>query len=210
MSNSFDFVAPYYDFLAHLVFGNKLLDAQCKNLKNISANRTKISVLIVGGGTGKYLRAFCDRFTNAHVTYVEASEKMLSLAKKKVKNADLDRVEFVLSKWEDFYTENIYDVLITNFFLDCFSDRTLPIIVDKGYERLARKGIWLVTDFKHQPKVPGRLLIKVMYSFFRFVSNLETRNLPDYNTLFKHSGLSKFHDSLEVNGLVMNVALEKD
>ena len=84
--NDFNFIAPFYDVLARIVFGNAILKAQTTHLSEINEND---QVLILGGGTGKLLEhiPFCDR-----VDYVEKSEKMIRIAKRRLVNRSVNFV----------------------------------------------------------------------------------------------------------------------
>ena len=46
---NFNYIAPFYDTLCQLVFGQRVKNAQIESLKFIPANST---ILIAGGGTG--------------------------------------------------------------------------------------------------------------------------------------------------------------
>ena len=51
--NGFDKIAPFYDSLKRLVFGNALAESQRALLASIKKNG---NVLIIGGGPEKYLK----------------------------------------------------------------------------------------------------------------------------------------------------------
>ncbi len=78
---SFDWIAPYYDWLTRLVFGRSIRRAQRHFLGQIPPGAR---VLVVGGGTGWLLVDLLKRPAVTHVTYLEASAVMLRLAQQKV------------------------------------------------------------------------------------------------------------------------------
>ncbi|NJM24788.1 MAG: hypothetical protein HC859_03975 [Bacteroidia bacterium] len=72
--NGFDILAPHYDWMAALVYGSSIRKAQLCFAGHIPDGA---SVLILGGGTGWYLRALMKRRPTCKVHYVEASKKMI-------------------------------------------------------------------------------------------------------------------------------------
>ena len=63
-TNGFDFIAPYYDKLASLVYGNAIKNSQHVFLDRIpKASR----ILVVGGGSGVFLSALHQEVPDAHV-----------------------------------------------------------------------------------------------------------------------------------------------
>lgn len=180
MKNDFDFVAPIYDTLSKVVFGKKLDQAQ-KTF--ISIIRPSSRVLIVGGGTGgilKWLPTNCA----LKIDYVELSQKMLNKAKAKTSVGN--SVEFYAK--DVLEVEGAYDVVVANFFLDCFAHDRLPTAVQKLKDLLSNNGSLMVTDFYPSANRYQKLLLKVMLSFFRLTSRLEASELLDIHGTIKQSG----------------------
>ena len=81
MKGNYYNVAPFYDLLSHLVFGNSISQALLFLVTAIPANS---SVLIIGGGTGQILEEISKKYISGlQITYVEISKKMISLSKKR-------------------------------------------------------------------------------------------------------------------------------
>ncbi len=180
MKNDFNLVAPVYDTLSKLVFGKKLDQAQKTFIPIIKPNSR---VLIVGGGTGNILKWLPTNF-NLAVDYVELSEKMLDKAKMQASNGNT--IEFYAS--DVLEVKGVYDVVIANFFLDCFSHERLPEVIQKLKGRLDKGGRLIVTDFYPSENGYQRLLLKIMHSFFRLTSRLEASALSDIHGTIKQSG----------------------
>ena len=87
--SNFNFIAPFYNFLQRLIFGNHLQKAQSFFLNEIKPSST---VLIIGGGSGEIISSIFQVSIPEKVVFVEQSSKMIELAKPKVKN---NKVEFV-------------------------------------------------------------------------------------------------------------------
>jgi len=185
MNNNYDRVAGFYDSLSKLVFGNALMQAQRSMLHKIPAHS---KILIVGGGTG----AMMEEIAKLHpaglsITYVEISEKMTALARQR--NVGQNRVEFVHAAIEDYRTDRTFDVIITAFLFDNFKQEKAELVFNVLNKLLSVKGHWLLADFYIDPKkLWQKWLLRSMYLFFNILSNVETNQLPETETLFHANG----------------------
>ncbi|OEK02576.1 hypothetical protein BFP97_14050 [Roseivirga sp. 4D4] len=185
MKNDFNLVAPVYDTLSKLVFGKKLEQAQKTFISIIQPNSR---VLIVGGGAGRILEWLPANF-NLQIQYVELSESMLNKAKAKTSVGN--NIEFHVG--DALGVKGVYDVVIANFFLDCFAQERLPEVLQKLKSRLNENGKLMVTDFYPSEHWYQKLLLKVMHSFFRLASQLEAGELTDIHGTIKRSGFETAH-----------------
>src|SRR3954467_9940136 len=83
MSANFNFIARYYNFLSGLIFGKSIHKAQLFYINQIPDDAI---VLIVGGGSGKFLYDFLLRKRVNKILYVESSAEMLRLSEAKIKD----------------------------------------------------------------------------------------------------------------------------
>lgn len=175
--NQFDFVAPFYDRLASLIFGRGLLIAQRVHLGDICEGS---KVLVVGGGAGKILQN--KAFQKAQsIEYVELSRKMISKAK--IQGASLSNISFIQ---QDFFEHRgKYDFIICNFFLDCFDEQHLADAVQCLCEQLSQNGTLLVTDFQPSKNLKSTLIIRLMLLFFKIVTSLQAKDLLDIQKYLK-------------------------
>ena len=74
-------IAPFYDHLVKLVFGDKLKELQCSFLKKIQSND---KVLILGGGTGWILEEIDSVCVNTDIVYIDKSPSMIKRAKRRI------------------------------------------------------------------------------------------------------------------------------
>lgn len=181
---SFDSIAPVYDSLSHMVYGKSIVTAQQHFLKYISEGSR---VLIVGGGTGWIIDALFAVNKTCSVVYMEASQKMLQKAKNRIGIDDQSRITFLLQS--EMPSEGLYDVIITNFFLDLFPPPALEQIIYQLKGRLMHNGIWIVTDFVDDGKLWQQMLLKLMYLFFNRVSKIEATSLPPWQVLLADAGM---------------------
>src|SRR5690606_22865871 len=84
-NTNFDSIAPIYDGLSRLVFGNALQRAQTEHISLIPPNS---NVLLIGGGSGWLLEQLLTYSPLAEVTYLEVSPKMLQLAQLRMSKQD--------------------------------------------------------------------------------------------------------------------------
>lgn len=190
-------MARIYDGLATLVFGNSIVASQQCFLDRIPPNA---KVLILGGGTGWILNEIARTNTTCEVWYIDASAKMIALAKRK--NADAQRVHFIHGTEDDIPPGNTFDVLITNFYLDLFDTERLPVVLHKITFPLARDARWIVTDFIDRKRLWQSILLRLMYSFFRVVARLENGRLCDWNRMINRKGYRKVDSRLFYRGFI--------
>lgn len=181
--NNYDKIANQYDTLSRLVFFKSQVIAQTDQLSNISKNS---SVLIVGGGTGWIL----EEITKLHssglkIIYVEISAKMLALSK--ARNYGNNEVEFVNLGIEDFETNLIFDVILTPFLFDNFSEHRVEIVFSKLNKLLRQNGKWLLVDFclnTNKGQWWKCFILKSMYLFFKLLGIVEATHLIDVKPYF--------------------------
>ncbi len=183
MKGNYDNVALFYDLLAHLIFGNAVLHSQIFLINTIPANST---ILIIGGGTGRILKEISKRHKQGlQITYVEISGKMMRQSEKR--DTGNNKVIFINKSIADVTFYQSFDVVITPFLFDNFSYNTCKTIFDKIDDVLRPEGLWLFADFQQSKKnnLLQKLLMNVMYLFFRLLCKIEAEQLQDMGVLFK-------------------------
>ena len=171
----FDRLAPVYDRFARLVYGSAIRDAQ---LFFLSAIPPTANVLILGGGTGWLLTDLFKTHPECKVCYVEASAKMLALAQQQLPAQKKGQVQFILGTESSIPTAKPFDAVITAFYLDLFLPGTLRHIIDRVSTALTPSSIWLVSDFTTPKNWWQKIVLKIMYIFFRQVCGIEATHLP--------------------------------
>ncbi|WP_316756153.1 class I SAM-dependent methyltransferase [Pedobacter aquatilis] len=183
MINNYDKIANQYDTLSRLVFFKSQVNAQINQLHNIPKDS---SVLIVGGGTGWILQEIAKLHPSGiKIIYVEISAKMLALSK--ARNYGGNEVEFVNLGIEDFETNLIFDVILTPFLFDNFSEQRIGVVFSKLNNLLKQNGKWLLVDFSlnaNKGKWWKWLVLKSMYVFFKMLGIVEATNLIDVKPYF--------------------------
>ena len=134
------------------------------------------SVLILGGGSGNLLKKLLKRYPQLTVDYIDISAKMIQLAREKTQNPSI--VNFIVGTEQNIPNRN-YTVVITNFYLDLFAEQTLERVIQKIKTHLNPEARWLVTDFVSE-KGWHKIMLWIMYRFFRIVAGIEARKLPNW------------------------------
>lgn len=173
----FNWLAGVYDILVRIVFGRALCNAQLVYLDKIPKNA---NVLFLGGGTGLVLKHLLRIHPTCEVWYVEASSSMIEAATKHIHELSAKkRVHFIHGTHESIPNSIRFDVIIAGFFLDLF-DEELSNVIRKIKTSLHSDGQLLVTDFVDGGKKWQRILLQIMYWFFRTTCGIEAMRLPHW------------------------------
>lgn len=209
MPNNYDAVAWFYDGLAQLVFGKSLVKAQRFLVKNI---QPKSHVLIVGGGTGWILEEIAHvQASTLKITYVEISGRMI--AQSKNKNYLQNKVCFVHAGIEDCETDQQFDVILTPFLFDNFSETRIQNVFNQLHQNLKPDGLWLVCDFQVQDNYKSiwqKLLLQTMYLFFGLLCKVETKTLIKMNPYFDRKNYRLIQDKTFYKGFIISQFYKKN
>jgi ubiquinone/menaquinone biosynthesis C-methylase UbiE len=168
-----------------LLAGEKLQRCRTAFLDRIPTAR---NILLVGEGHGRCLIECRRRFPNARIVCIDASEKMLVQARRRMllQMDNSCNVEFVRADvlaWVP--PTRKFDLIATNFFLDCFPREQLEKVIRLLATAATPSSNWLLADFqlasRGLKRVRSRLILWSMYSFFRAVTCLPASHLaiPD-------------------------------
>jgi SAM-dependent methyltransferase len=190
---SFDILAPHYRWMELLLAGEKLQRCRTEFLDVIPVCR---NILLLGEGHGRGLVECRRRFPMARIACVDASARMLAQARAELARHALSasNVKFIQADILDgLPTAETYDLIITNFFLDCFRPEQLERIVSQ-LARCADEGAnWLIADFQTPAdgwrRLRGRLILWLMYRFFRTITRIPAQKLRSPDTFLKQAGL---------------------
>jgi ubiquinone/menaquinone biosynthesis C-methylase UbiE len=197
--NDFNFVAPVYDRLARIVFGNRLREIQLIWLDLIPKDA---NVLIMGGGTGWILDEINKIKPQVHIDYVEASAKMVELSGNRP--IDMSDINLIYGNEANIPRNRVYDVIITNFFLDVFEIARLNSVLKKLNLVLSGNGILICSDFQMTKQLRHRFLIWLMHRFFGLVSGMESKHLKDLPKHIQESGFLLKEQATAYNGLLFS------
>ena len=192
---SFDAIAPWYRALEWLAFGEQLQRCRVACLGEIAAPRR---ALIVGEGNGRFLCELLRVYPAVEVDCLEASARMLQLARQRVEQTSPDyvaRVHFLhddITSWNA--PEDRYDLIVTHFVLDCFREAELALIIKKLADAAIADASWLLADFRVPSRgfarVRARAWLALMYGFFRAAAGIQATRLIDPTPLIQAHGFA--------------------
>jgi ubiquinone/menaquinone biosynthesis C-methylase UbiE len=205
MSANFNNSAWFYDALGRMVYGRALINAQAFLLKFIPESS---KILIVGGGTGWIL----EEITKLHpaglkITYVEIAPKMAALSKKRNKGGNA--VTFINAAIEDVTLPMDFDVVMTPFLFDNFTQDSMERIFAHIHSGLKPGGLWLNCDFQLMGKWWQSALLKTMFWFFRVVCKIEASKLPDIEKQFGLFGCGVIAEQSFYGGFISSKIYQK-
>ncbi len=167
-----------YGILKFLVFGRRLNRAEECRLDELTDVRT---VLVFGGGAGKVLEHSFFTDVSVQIVFVDASSRMLSIAKERANKLGLVKVRFIRGTQLDLSDES-FDLILCPFVLDVFSDDELPEVLTILSSRLNETGRLIVTDFTKGVTATNQWLVPFMYFFFRLAGALSVKNIGAIET----------------------------
>lgn len=202
-----DRIAPYYEFLEHLSFGKSLERRRCAFLRETQTSKRAI---VCGGGDGRFLARLLRANSRVLVDFVDLSPGMIELAERRVAGmgpAYRARVRFYVGDVGEFQAQpKCYDLIVTNFFLDCFSETELSTIVARLAGWGAPRGRWLVSDFSEVDGAIGHLwtsgIIKGLYAAFEVTTGLQVKSLANYVAALARLGYRRCHEETAWSGLL--------
>ena len=186
---NFDRVATPYRWLETAAFGQQLQQARVAFVRQIAAPRC---VLVVGEGNGRFLAAFLQAYPDAAVTCVEASARMIALARKRVRKEQVDFIEADIRAVALPPVQ--YDLIVTHFVLDCFCEATLREVVAKLARAATPEASWLLADFREPPggweQRHAQFWLRSMYGFFRLTTGIDADQLVDPSPFLREAGFA--------------------
>lgn len=181
MAANYNNSAWFYDRLARLVYGKALINAQIYLLKHIPENA---KVLIIGGGTGWILEELVHIHSSGlQITYVEIAPNMAALSQKR--NIGNNHVNFINEGIEKVNLPPDFDIALTPFLLDNFTQENFTIIFKSISDLLKPNGLWLNASFQLTGKWWQQVMLQTMFVFFKVICGIEASKLPGISAAFE-------------------------
>lgn len=198
----FDWLARHYRWLEFVLAGGKLQKCRLAHLAKLPA---PVEVAFFGEGNGRCLVEVARAFPQARITCFDLSRQMLIRAERRLESHGLksDRIRFVQTdvlEWAP--VPQTYDLIITHFFLDCFTPEQLAEVIRRIAVAAAPRARWLIADFCEPERGWSRwranLILEAMYATFQLGTGLPADQLtpPD--------------EGLRQNGFVLRERLHFD
>jgi len=148
----------------------------------------------LGGGTGWVLTEVLRLRPAAAVLYLEASPRMLGRARARLQRlapAAGTQVEFRQGTQSRLLPTEGFDAILTFFVLDCLAAADVAPALARLRAALRPGAPWLLADFRPARRGWRRLLLVLMYAFFRLATGLRARELPNLRQLLGQQGLRR-------------------
>jgi len=197
-----DGIARWYRALEYLVFGRALERRRLEFMNRMTDAR---SVLILGDGDGRFTAEFVRRNPEAKVDSIDLSPRMIKIAKRRA--GDLaSQVNFRVGDARTVSLAGKYDLVVTHFFLDCFTDQELDAVVARVSEHCEPGASWVLSEFALPegglPRIGARLLIRFMYFCFWVLTGLTVKNLPPCARIMANFGFRLNERRVALGGLL--------
>jgi len=142
--NNYGRLSAFYDWMAHLNSRGQI--RACKASQSSYIGRGD-RVLYVGAGSG-YDAALAAR-QGALVTVVELSEAIVRRARRTFQRLGVqDDIELIVGDTLKHQRPGQYDAVVTNFFLDVFSEPLMKLMLAHLSAQLTPTGRLLIADFR--------------------------------------------------------------
>jgi tRNA (cmo5U34)-methyltransferase len=197
--DGFNKIAFAYDAMARIFIGNSIREAQRFFLPEI---RQAKHILVLGGGTGWILRDILRVNPKAAIVYVEASSAMIARSKEVSMNK---QITFLHGTESDIPRDACFDIVISNFYFDLFTAGSLQAKASVIKSTLAAGAKWLASDFVDTRKIYHRILLWVMYRFFRSTTGIEAARLPEWEKTLLELGMEIKASEDFKNGFIRSV-----
>ncbi len=183
-----DPLAPIYRWLEYAAFARTLEHCRFFFLPQLAEARR---ALLLGEGDGRFLSRLLAHNRNVTVDVVEQSQAMIASARG---TAEAHRVRFqALDAREASFDSGPYDLVVTHFFIDCFSEADARHLVSAVARAMTPDGVWIVSEFqlpqRRWARWHAQAWLAVMYRFFGWTTGLSVRRIPPYRDMLRQCGL---------------------
>jgi ubiquinone/menaquinone biosynthesis C-methylase UbiE len=180
VKDHYSFLAPYYNRLSKLVFGDQLVQAKTCFAEKLAEK----SILIIGGGDGLDYQNFQNNLTGE---YWEISQAMISRAKENLSESNLSfHLDFFLAK-----KEKLFDEVWLHFVLDTMSDEEICSLLEEIRKSLKPESRVYLVDFFAPKNSYQRFVSRSMIAFFRITTRHKRSSIPDYEEILRSQNLIK-------------------
>jgi hypothetical protein len=189
---NFDRLAAHYHWLEKLFAGG--LMQRCRTTF-LARTKNCRRALLVGEGTGKFLVELLRFNPQIQITCVEHCEGMIEQTRERLAMEKLDgaRVQFKQMDALDWTPPlEKFDLIVTNFFLDCFRAEQLQKLVPLLAASTTADAVWLLTDFcvpeSGWQRWRAKIILAMLYAFFKLTTSLSANWLTPPDMFLTNSG----------------------
>jgi ubiquinone/menaquinone biosynthesis C-methylase UbiE len=184
-------LAHLYRWMEYFSFGPYL--KRCRLLRVAEIGGCK-RALIYGDGDGRFLAELARRVPTLRIAAVDASPAMLRETARRLSSEA--QVRLVQADALDCnvaaFPEAPFDLIVTHFFLDCFEEAELTLLLSHVNAAVEENARWVVSDFaipeRNLARLLGILIVRGLYLAFGLLTGLKTRRLPDHGNVMRKAG----------------------
>ena len=203
---NFDRLAAHYHWMETFFAGGLMQRGRTTFLPRTRHCRR---ALLVGEGPGKFLAELLRANPQIQVTCLEHSRGMIQQMRRRLSAKKLDdsRVEFQQMDalhWSP--PREKFDLVVTNFFLDCFRAEELQRLVPLLAGTTTAEAIWLLADFREPergwPRWRAKIILALLYAFFKVATSLSASRLTPPDRFLAGAGFNLVERRLVSFGFV--------
>ena len=202
---NFDRIAKPYRWLEYLSFGPML---ECCRFHRLPALLNARRALVLGDGDGRFLVRLLRQNPQLCADVVDLSPAMLRLLSSRAASIGAQhRITLHCVDARDFTPSGSYDLVVTHFFLDCFTTEEIVAFAARIHTHLCPGARWVVSEFAipHGPlPLPSKLIVRSLYAAFNLLTGLKTHNLPDHAAAFRACDLGLVSQHRRLGGLLVS------
>lgn len=193
IARGFDRLSPIYRGLTRLFPGDAIAGSQRRFFEEIADRRR---ALIVGGGSGEFLRALMESGFSGDVLNLDLSQGMLRRARRAIvalEGSERGRVTFRQAAVEGLDRDERFDLICTHYVLDLFPDDRLRDVVRRLDGCLEPQGLWWCSDFSPPAgsavrRAAQQTLHRLLYGGFRLGCRIRAHRLPAIECVLEQEG----------------------
>jgi cyclopropane fatty-acyl-phospholipid synthase-like methyltransferase len=191
---NFDRVALIYRYAEYASLGPMLQRARTHFLPRLLESRR---ATVIGDGDGRFLARWLAVNQTMQALAVDSSESMLELLRSNCVAASTSALERLNTRHISAFDVTPApgsDTVVSHFFLDCFTQQQLEVLVRSYAQNLPAGALWLLSDFAlpHSAwlRPVAAIYIRCLYFAFRILTGLRVTHLPDPQKALTNAGFT--------------------
>jgi ubiquinone/menaquinone biosynthesis C-methylase UbiE len=184
-------LARLYRWMEYFSFGPYLQKCRMLRVTEIVWHKR---ALVYGDGDGRFVAELERRVPTLRIAAADASPEMLSQTARRL--SPEAQVRLVQANALDCNVASLpeapFDLIVTHFFLDCFEEAELALLLSRVNAAVEENARWVVSDFAIPQRNPaqliGILIVRGLYLAFHVLTGLKTRRLPDHGQVMRKAG----------------------
>ena len=214
MKNGFDKLAAPYRWMEYFSFGRALERARFHFLPQLTGTRT---ALLLGDGDGRFTAALLRTAPAAQAVSIDASKAMLQTSRSRCgRSGTSGRLETIQADLRQGLPGKLllrtrqkqgsFDLVATHFLIDCLCDAEVDRLAAHVTAQSSPGAQWIISEFRIPPtgrmRLPSRMIVRGLYTAFRLLTGLSTKQLPAYENILQQHGWSMAEQHLHLGGLL--------